>query len=98
MKTKPEAGKAYRCPDGVTRWVTGVSTRGYLQLRWRDDSGAWCNGGIMKLERWLKFWPSGCVEIPAPQPGEVIQVLTPMGFYEQRQVAPRPGRTPKGGE
>jgi|GEM_PF-4582905 len=45
-------GKAFSCPDGLVRWVTRQSKRGYLHVLWREaDGDTWYDGGIYKSDK-----------------------------------------------
>lgn len=79
-------GRAFRCPDGLVRWVTAVSRRGSYELRWLDESTqTWHYGGKMKATA----WPGG-EEVPAPRPGDTYRRASATGFVEVVTV-PDPG-------
>lgn len=66
-------GRAFRCRDGVVRWVVGQtpSTRN-LHLRWfAEDSEVWHHGGSVHPKSWLADERGGPdAEVPTPRPGE----------------------------
>ena len=75
----PVVGKAYRCTDGIVRWVTYQSRRGYFHLLWlEEERGVWYSGGKMKSgdATLAAFEDAG--PYPAPQPGESYVL---MGVY-----------------
>lgn len=72
----PEAGQAYRCPDGLVRWVQHESSRGIYSVLWLDEERkVWYWGGKYRKHE----WPGG-EPYPAPQPGDTY---TLMGVYGQ---------------
>lgn len=79
-------GKAFRCPDGLVRWITGLSTRGYYSMLWLDEkSNTWFSGGIAKVQKWHE-WYGGAEEAPAPQAGESYLLAGAMGLAEERRA------------
>lgn len=55
-------GKAFRCTDGLVRWVTHLSVRNYYSMLWLDErTNVWHDGGIIKADRW-----QGGEEVPVP--------------------------------
>lgn len=83
-----EVGRAYRCADGIVRWVTHRSTRGYYHLLWlEEERNVWFEGGKMK-DGDATFAAFEEAEIhSAPRPGEAY---TKMGVYGR----PRECRVP----
>lgn len=81
----PEAqqlvGRAFRCDDGLVRWIIYLSTRrGYFSVLWRDDeSEVWHSGGIIRADKWR-----GGQEVRAPQPGETYRLVGATGVENQR--------------
>jgi len=76
-------GRAFKGPDGVVRWVTGISTRGYLQiLWWSEESAAWHTGAICKLDR----WPGGEEVDMVPKPGEMYRRMGALGAPYERTM------------
>ena len=72
-------GKAYRGKDGLIRWITGVSTRRYYQLLWREEADTiWQFGGIAIAKEWPGSIADG-VELPAPQMGDTYLKATALG-------------------
>lgn len=75
-------GRAFRCPDGLVRWITGLSTRDYFSLRWLDERDhTWFSGGITKIDNW-----EGGEEVRAPQPGESYKMCGARGMVDERTV------------
>lgn len=73
-------GRAFRCPDGLVRWITGLSTRGYYSLLWLDErSSTWFSGGLVRAHSW-----QGGVEVEAPKQGERYRLAGPMGTVDER--------------
>lgn len=65
----PRVGRAYRCTDGLIRWITGISTRKNYQVLWlREEDGVWMQGGTWPFAQW-----QDSEEVPAPQPGETYK-------------------------
>lgn len=81
-EVEARVGQAYRCPDGVVRWITAISRRRRYALLWLDEkTGVWRDGGTIKPEA----WPDLAEPVRAPQPGEVYKhagVFT--GWHEVR--------------
>lgn len=70
-KHGPEVGEAYRCSDGIVRWVTHRSRRGYFHLLWLEEGrGVWFDGGKMKGGDATFATFDGAEPFPAPGPGE----------------------------
>ncbi len=83
----PEVDKAYRGRDGLIRWVTHRSTRGYLHLLWyHEETDAWHNGGRVKEDRWDDGGLSDGGEVPAPQAGSTCKFCGAMGLIEERKL------------
>jgi hypothetical protein len=83
-KQKAEAliGKAFLGPDGLVRWVTGLSVRGYLHELWLDGrTGVWHTGGGCKLEAWEKYHAGP--EVPRPLPGETYKRAGATGMVSE---------------
>jgi hypothetical protein len=86
-KEQQLVGRAFRCSDGLIRWITHLSTRRYYSLLWLNEAeGVWYSGGIVKANQW-----EGGEEVPAPQPGQpyriagatgVIRTFTPLAEGE----------------
>jgi len=75
-------GKAFRCPDGIIRWITHVSSRKYFSCLWFDEEGQnWHNGGIIKTSDW-----QGGEEVAAPQKGETYFLVGATGFISEKTV------------
>lgn len=74
-----EVGRAYRCSDGIVRWVVHRSTRGYYHLLWlEEERGVWFEGGKIK-DRDATFAAfENAKPYPAPAAGETF---TKMGVY-----------------
>ena len=76
-----ELGRAYRCADGIVRWVVHRSRRGYFHLLWlvaKLERGVWYSGGKMKSGDATFAAFSNAEPYPAPQPGETY---VQMGVY-----------------
>ena len=72
-------GRAFRCSDGLVRWITHLSVRGYYSLLWRRETeDVWYSGGIVKYYRW-----EGGKEVPAPKPGETIRIAGATGVISE---------------
>lgn len=75
-KLKPGAeyvGRAFRCADGLIRWVTDQSQRGYLRFLWLDEQeNVWREGSKATLDRWTGAW-APVEEVRAPQHGETYE-------------------------
>lgn len=75
-KLKPGAeyvGHAFRCADGLIRWVTDQSQRGYLRFLWLDEQeNVWREGSKATLDRWTGAW-APVEEVRAPQHGETYE-------------------------
>lgn len=80
----PVAGEIFRCSDGVTRLITGISTRNYLRLLWLDTAtGIWHPGGIMKPDRW-NHYNGDAEKLPPMEPGTFYKVAgmdCPFRYY-----------------
>lgn len=75
-------GRAFRCSDGLIRWITHLSTRGYFSLLWRQDDGdIWYSGGIVKVDKW-----QGGEEVRSPRPGESYKLAGATGVISERTV------------
>jgi hypothetical protein len=75
----PIVGNAYRCPDGIVRWVTHLSVRGYYHLLWLDEErNQWHQGGKVKARDW-----QGGEPYPAPQPGDTYTLLNAFGYPDE---------------
>lgn len=88
-------GRAFRCGDGIVRWIVGLSTRDYFSLLWLDESDGrrvWHGGGIEKIDRW-----QGGEEVPAPRPGDRYQLAGPTGLVSERTVPPAEAEGAGGG-
>lgn len=87
---KVEVGRAYRCSDGVVRWVAHLSKRGYYHLLWlEEERNVWFEGGKMKQGDATFAAFEGAESYPAPQPGETY---TQMGVYGRPRVWRLPPR------
>lgn len=76
-------GRAFRCSDGLIRWITHLSTRNYYSLLWLNESeGVWFSGGIIKANKW-----QGGEEVVAPKPGEVYKRVGATGVTTEYTVA-----------
>lgn len=93
-----EVGRAYRCADGIVRWVTHRSRRGYFHLLWlEEERGVWFDGGKMKRGDATFAAFEGAAHYPAPGPGETY---TKIGVYghprelrvEEPEAGPEAGR------
>jgi hypothetical protein len=74
-KEQQLVGRAFRCSDGLIRWITHLSTRRYYSLLWLNEAeGVWYSGGIVKANRW-----EGGEEVPAPQPGQPYRIASATG-------------------
>jgi hypothetical protein len=89
----PEVGRAYRShKDGITRWVTHRSHRGYLHLLWySEDARGWFNGGKAKAKDW-PGWYAG-EEVPAPQAGDIVTMYGVFGRPDAYRVEADNGLT-----
>jgi hypothetical protein len=75
-------GRAFRCPDGLVRWITGLSTLDNFSLRWLDErEGTWFSGGTLRIDKW-----EGGEEVRAPQLGETFRMCGARGMVEERTV------------
>lgn len=82
MKTDDYVGKAFRCKDGVTRWVQHQSVRGLLHVRHLEESSnVWHLGGRWKVG---DFEQLACEEVDPPS-GEVLE-CGPTGVITMRTV------------
>lgn len=62
-------GKAYRCSDGIVRWVIHMSTRGIYHLLWFEDiKQVWYSGGSVRADRWDEEMVNA-VEVESPPKG-----------------------------
>jgi hypothetical protein len=78
-------GKAYRCKDGVIRWVIGLSQRGFYQMLWLDEERQiWFSAGIIKAKNWSYLEVAG--EFPAPQPGDTYKQAGPTGIVTEHTI------------
>lgn len=76
-------GRAFRCSDGLIRWITHLSTRNYYSLLWRYESDdVWESGGIIKADQW-----DGGAEVAAPKPGEAYKRVGATGVITEYTVA-----------
>lgn len=72
-------GRAFRCPDGLIRWITHLSTRNYYSVLWRYEyEDVWHGGGIYKANKW-----EGGEEVAAPQPGEPYRMAGATGIISE---------------
>jgi hypothetical protein len=79
-------GRAFRCSDGLVRWITGLSTRDYFSLLWLDErTNTWFSGGIIKIHKWQELY-GDAEEVRGPQPGERYQLAGPTGMVDERTV------------
>jgi hypothetical protein len=79
-------GRAFRCPDGLVRWITYLSTLGNYGVRWLDErDNTWCSGGTVSIRKWRE-WYGGAEEVRAPQPGEKYQMVGATGMVDERVV------------
>lgn len=73
-------GRAFRCADGLVRWITHHSARRYYTLLWLDEpSNTWHSGGIVKAAKW-----EGGEEVAPPRPGERYRLAGAMGTVDER--------------
>ena len=78
-------GRAFRCGDGLIRWITYLSTLDNFGLLWLDErTNTWFSGGTVKASKW-----EGGEEVRAPQPGETYKQADPMGRVGERTVQQR---------
>lgn len=76
-------GRAFRCPDGLIRWITTLTTRGYYHLLWLNESdGVWHHGYMVRASKW-----EGGEEVRAPQPGESYRLAGVTGVITEYTVA-----------
>lgn len=81
----PEVGKAYLGRDGLIRWVTYQSTRGYVHLMWyHAETDAWHYGGRVKANQWENGGLSEGGEVPAPVAGDTCRFCGSLGFIRER--------------
>jgi hypothetical protein len=77
-------GKAFRCKDGVVRWVVHRSKRGRLHLRWLDEENQiWHFGSTISEEQ---FKVQIQHETLAPQPGDVFYLCGILGVVSKERV------------
>ena len=51
--TSTLVGRASRCSDGLIRWITHKSRRGYYHLLWLNESdGVWHSGYMVRADKW----------------------------------------------
>lgn len=73
-------GRAFKCPDGLIRWITNLTTRSYYAVLWRrEDEDVWYSGGIIRSDKWEEG-----VEVHAPQAGEVFRLAGATGIISDR--------------
>ena len=76
-------GHAFRCSDGLVRWITHLSTRNYYSVLWRyETDDVWHSGGIVKADKW-----ENGEEVAAPQPGETYRQAGATGVISERFIA-----------
>ncbi len=77
-------GKAFRCPDGLIRWITRLSARGYYHVLWlSEQTNVWHSGGIISAREW-----KATEEAPAPQAGDTYQFCEVTGVVSERTIDP----------
>lgn len=72
-------GRAFRCRDGVVRWVVGqTSSTRNLHLRWlAEGSNVWHHGGSVHPKSWLADERGGPeTEVATPVPGETYVYIS----------------------
>lgn len=70
-------GRAFHCTDGIIRWVTNLSTRGFYSVLWRSrENDVWHSGGIIRP---ADFYDLVVKEVPAPQPGDEYRMAGATG-------------------
>lgn len=80
-KADPLVGRAFRCDDGIVRWIIARSSRANYRLLWLDEkTGVWFQGGAWPVVQWV-----GGEEVPTPRPGETYKLAGVFGGY--REVA-----------
>ena len=76
-------GRAFRCSDGLIRWITYKSRRGYYHLLWlNEQDGVWHSGYMVRSDKW-----QGGQEVAAPQPGETYRLAGATGVITEYIVA-----------
>lgn len=70
-------GRAFRCKDGLVRWITHLSTRNNFTLLWlNEEDKVWHMGGTLPAAKW-----QGGEEYPVPAMGEQYDMH---GIYSVR--------------
>lgn len=90
LKGPAMVGRAWRCADGVIRWVVGrTASTGNLHVLWLgEDSGVWYPGGTRKPKDWQQDERGGPLEeVKAPQPGEEYAYCGYTGLRTTRRVS-----------
>lgn len=73
--TQALVGHAFRCPDGLVRWIISLSDRGNFTLLWLDEeTSIWNMGGTSAASRWV-----GGEEYTVPALGDSYQMYGVLG-------------------
>ena len=88
-----ELGRAYRCSDGIVRWVVHRSKRGYYHLLWlEEERGVWFEAGKMR-EGDATFSAFAQAEsFPSPEPGGTFTKMGAYGHPRECRVPPDESR------
>ena len=76
-------GRAFRFnEDGIIRYVTGMSTRGYLHMLWMDEATAtWFTGYPILFTEWMKISKT---EVIPPVGNQLVCGVT--GIVSERDI------------
>lgn len=78
-------GRAWRCRDGVVRWLSNLSTRGVLSIFWLDEErGVWHSGGTLHVDKFDAR--EYALEVAAPIAGHTIRVAGATGQISERVI------------